>query len=119
MAINYILTIPISYDATACDSMDNHIPVNCLNLVHECLQTRDFALLQGPAFRMALQNRCLCCGIPVTLTGPVQEHVLWHHLKTHHAEPRQVIECLIQMVIYRKQHDHLQFCVVWSCHYTC
>ena len=108
---NHLLSIPISYDATACDRMDNHIPVNCLNLVHECLQTRDFALLQqDPAFRMALQTRCLCCGTSVTLTGPVQEHVLWHHLKQHHSEPRQVIECLIQMVIYRKQHDHLQFC---------
>ncbi len=108
---NQLLSIPISYDATAWDRMDNHIPVNCLNLAHECLQTRDLALLQqDPAFRVALQNRCWCCGIPVTLTGPVQEHVAWRHLKTHHSEPRQVIECLIQMVIYRKQHDHLQFC---------
>ena len=108
---NNLLSIPLAYDTRAHDRMDTHLPLPCLNLVHDCLQTRDFALLQqDPTFRRALCDRCLCCGKKVTLTGPSQEHLLRHHLRICHAEPRHIIDCLVQMVIYRKQHDHLQTC---------
>ena len=108
---NKLLSIPLAYDVRAHDLMDTHLPLPCLNLVHDCLQTRDFALLQQDAnFRRALCDRCLCCGKKMTLTGPSQEHLLHHHLRTCHAEPRHIIDCLVQMVIYRRQHDHLQNC---------
>ena len=108
---NHLLSIPLAYDTRAHDRMDTHLPLPCLNLVHDCLQTRDFALLQQDEhFRRALCDRCLCCGKQMTLTGPSQEHLLQHHLRTCHAEPRHLIDCLVQMVIYRKQHDHLQEC---------
>ena len=78
---NNLLPIPLAYDTRAHDRMDTHLPLPCLNLVHDCLQTRDFALLQqDPTFRRALCDRCLCCGKKVTLTGPSQEHLLQHHL---------------------------------------
>ena len=108
---NHLLSVPLSYDDRACSMMVSHVPLPSINLVHDCLQTRDFALLQqDPGFMQALRTRCLCCGKHVTLTGPVQDHVLLPHLQMHHAEPRHIIQCLIQMVIYRKQHDHLKFC---------
>ena len=108
---NHLLSIPLSYDARACDRMDTHVPLTCLNLVHDCLQNRDFALLQqDPAFRQALCQHCFCCGKQITITGPSQEYLLKHHLQTCHSEPRQIIECLIHMIIYRRQHDHLQQC---------
>ena len=108
---NNLLSIPLAYDTSAHDRMDTHLPLPCLNLVHDYLQTRDFALLQqDPTFRRALCDRCLCCGKKVTLTGPSQEHLLRHHLQTCHAKPRHIIDCLVQMVIYRKQNDHLQTC---------
>ena len=49
-------------------------------------------------------------GKPVTLTGPAKEYVLRHHLQSMHPEPQQAIQCLIQMVIHRKGHDHLTTC---------
>ena len=108
---NHLLSIPISYDARACDRMDTHIPLTCLNLVHDCLQNRGFALLQqDPTFRQALCHHWFCCGKQITITGPSQEHLLRHHLQTRHAEPRQIIECLVHMIIYRRQRDHLQYC---------
>ena len=108
---NHLLSVPISYDDRACSLMVSHVPLKCLNLVHDCLQSRDFALLQQDlGFMTALRTTCLCCGKQVTLTGPVQEHVLRPHLQMHHAEPRHIIQSLIQMVIYRKQHDDLKFC---------
>ena len=91
--------------------MDTHIALTCLSLVRECLQTRDFALLQqDPTFRRALCQQCFCCGKQDALIGPSQEHLLRHHLQTCHAEPRQIVECLVHMVIHTKQHDHLQTC---------
>ena len=91
--------------------INTHVPLNCLNLVHDCLQNRDYALLQqDPTFRQALGQHCFCWGKQITITGPSQEHLLGHHLQTCHAEPRQIIECLVHMIIYRRQHDHLQIC---------
>ena len=108
---NQLLSIPLSYDDRAIALVDTHLPVTCLSLVHECLETRDFALLQqDPAARLALQTTCVCCGKSVTMHGPAQESVLGHHLQQCHAEPRPAIDCLMEMVIYRKKHDHLKFC---------
>ena len=98
---NQLLTIPISYDDRACDLMVTHVPLQCISLVHDCLKSRDFAMLQqDPHLLHALKTRCLCCGKPMTLTGPAQEHVLRPHLQLQHPEPRHMIQCLIQMVIY-------------------
>ena len=108
---NQLLTIPLSYDDRACDLMVTHVPIRCIQIVQDCLKSRDFALLQqDPHLLQALKTSCLCCGKPVTLTGPAQEHVLRPHLQQHHAEPRHIIQCLIQMVIYRRKHDHLKHC---------
>ena len=68
---NQLLTVPLSYDDRACDLMDTHVPFRCIQLVHDCLRSRDFAMLQqNPHFLNALKTSCLCCGKPVTLTGP-------------------------------------------------
>ena len=108
---NQLLSIPLSYDDRAIALMDTHLHVTCLSLVHERLETRDFALLQqDPAARLALQTTCLCCGKSVTVHGPAQERVLGYHLQQCHAEPRPAIDCMMEMVIYRKKHDHLKFC---------
>ena len=108
---NHLLSVLLSYDDRACCLMVSHVPLRSLRLIHDCLQSRDFALLQqDQGFMHALRANCLCCGRHVTLTGSVQEHVLRPHLQMHRAEPRHIIQSLIQMVIYRKQHDHLQIC---------
>ena len=108
---NALFNIPLIYDDAARDRMDTHVRMKSFLLVHDALKTRDFELLQqDPTFKATLSQTCLCCGKPVTLTGPSQEHVLRHHLQTHHAEPQQAIQCLIQMVIHRRMHDHLSTC---------
>ena len=108
---NALLNIPLIYDDAARDRMDTHVPMKSYLLVHDALKTRDFELLQqDKTFRDILSRTCLCCGKNVTLTGPCQDHVLRHHLQTQHAEPQQAIQCLLQMVIHRRMHDHLTTC---------
>ena len=108
---NALLNIPLTYDDAARDRMDTHVPMKSYLLVHDALKTRDFELLQqDQMFRETLSRTCLCCGKHVTLTGASQEHVLRHHLQTQHAEPQQAIQCLLQMVIHRRMHDHLTTC---------
>ena len=108
---NALLHIPVVYDDTARDRMDTYVPMKSYLLMHDALKSRDFELLQqDPTFRETLSKVCLCCGKQVTLTGPAKEHVLRHHLLTMHPEPQQAIQCLIQMVVNRKEHDHLTTC---------
>ena len=108
---NALFNIPLTYDDAARDRMDTHVPMHSYLLVHDALKTRDFELLQqDKKFRETLSRTCLCCGKPVTLTGPSLEHVLRHHLQTQHDEPQQAIQCLLQMVIHRRMHDHLTTC---------
>ena len=108
---NALFNIPLTYDDAARDRMDSHVPMTSYLLVHDALKTRDFELLQqDQKFRDTLSKTCLCCGKHVTLTGPSQEHVLRHHLQSQHAEPQQAIQCLIQMVVYRRMHEHLTTC---------
>ena len=87
-------------------SGDSHAPSSGRSVV--CGYPYDHK--QDPTFRQALCHHCFCCGKQITITGPSQEHLLRHHLQTCHAEPRQIIECLVHMIIYRRQHDHLQYC---------
>ena len=108
---NALFNIPLTYDDAARDRMDTHVPMHSYLLVHDALKTRDFELLQqDPKFRETLSRTCLCCGKHVTLTGPSQEHVLRHHLQTQHPDPQQAIQCLMQMVIHRRMHEHLTTC---------
>ena len=108
---NALFNIPVVYDDAARERMETHVPLRLLLLMHDALKTRDFELLQQDSkFRELLRQQCLCCGKPVTLTGPANEHVLRHYLQTAHQEPQQAIQCLIQMVIHRKGHDHLTTC---------
>ena len=108
---NALFNIPVVYDDAARERMETHVPLRSFLLMHDALKTRDFELLQQDAtFRAILSQQCLCCGKSVTLTGPAKEHVLHHHLQTMHPEPHQAIQCLIQMVIHRKGHDHLTTC---------
>ena len=108
---NALLHIPVVYDDAARDRMDTHVPMKSYLLIHDALKSRDFELLQqDPTFRETLSKLCLCCGKQVTLTGPAKEHVLRHHLMTMHPEPQQAIQCMIQMVVNRKGHDHLTTC---------
>ena len=108
---NALLNIPLVYDDAARDRMDTHVPMKSYLLVHDALKSRDFELLQQDlTFRDTLSRLCLCCGKSVTLTGPAKEHTLRHHLTTMHLEPQQAIQCVIQMVIHRKGHDHLTTC---------
>ena len=108
---NALFNIPVVYDDAARERMEEHVPLRLLLLMHDALKTRDFELLQQDSkFRELLRQQCLCCGKAVTLTGPAKEHVLRHHLQTMHPEPQQAIQCLIQMVIHRKGHDHLTTC---------
>ena len=108
---NALFHIPVVYDDAARERMETHVPLRSFLLMHDALKTRDFELLQQDAtFRAILSQQCLCCGKSVTLTGPAKEHVLRHHLQTMHPEPQQAIQCLIQMVIHRKGHDHLTTC---------
>ena len=108
---NALFNIPVVYDDAARERMETHVPIHLLLLMHDALKTRDFELLQQDSkFRELLRQQCLCCGKQVTLTGPAKDHVLRHHLQTMHPEPQQAIQCLIQMVIHRKGHDHLTTC---------
>ena len=108
---NALFNIPVVYDDVARERMEEHVPLRLLLLMHDALKTRDFELLQQDSkFRELLRQQCLCCGKAVTLTGPAKEHVLRHHLQTMHPEPQQAIQCLTQMVIHRKGHDHLTTC---------
>ena len=108
---NALFNIPLTYDDAARDRMDTHVPMQSYLLVHDALKTRDFELLQqDQKFRETLRRTCLCCGKHVTLTGPSQDHVLRHHLQTQHPEPQQAIQCLLQMVIHRRMHEHLTTC---------
>ena len=108
---NALFNFPVVYDDAARERMETHVPLRSFLLMHDALKTKDFELLQQDAtFRAILSQQCLCCGKSVTLTGPAKEHVLRHHLQTMHPEPQQAIQCLIQMVIHRKGHDHLTTC---------
>ena len=108
---NALFNIPVVYDDAARERMETHVPLRLFLLMHDALKTRDFELLQQDLqFRELLRQQCLCCGKQVTLTGPAKDHVLRHHLQTMHPEPQQAIQCLIQMVIHRKGHDHLTTC---------
>lgn len=108
---NSLFNIPLTYDDTARDRTDTHVPMRSFLLVHDALKSGDFELLQQDQhFRDTLRKTCLCCGKSVTLTGPSREHVLPHHLITQHVEPQQAIQCLVQMVIHRRMHDHLTTC---------
>ena len=90
---NAPFNIPLTYDDTARDRMDTHVPMRSFLLVHDALKTRDFELLQQDKHvRDALYPLpALCSGKSVTLTGPSKEHVLRHHLQTMHAERQQAI----------------------------
>ena len=108
---NALFNIPLTYDDTARDRMDTRVPIRSYLLMHDAFKTRDFELLQqDQTFRETLSRTCLCCGKAVTLTGPSKEHVLRHHLQTQHPEPQQAIQCLLQIVIHRRMHDHLTTC---------
>ena len=109
---NALFNIPVVYDdAAARERMETHVPIRSFLLMHDALKTRDFELLQQDStFRDSLSRHCLFCGKPVKLTGPAKEHVLRHHLQSMHPEPQQAIQCLIQMLIHRKGHDHLTTC---------
>ena len=99
---NPFFNSPLTYDDTARDRMDTHVSMRSYLLVHDALKTRNLELLQqDQTFQGTLGKTCLCCGKSVTLTG------LSYDITRRH---RHAIQCLIQMVIQRRMHEHLTTC---------
>ena len=54
-SLQALFNTPLTYDDTARDRMDTHVPMNSFLLVHDALKTRDFELYAEPVFVVASQ----------------------------------------------------------------
>ena len=71
------ISIPLVCTEAVRDSMVIHVPINSILHICDCLRDRDFKQLsEDRGFRLALRDRCLCCGKSLTIGGPSVDHNL-------------------------------------------
>ena len=105
------LSIPIVYTEAVRDSMIIHVPINSILHICDSLRDREFQqLLQDKGFRLALRDRCLCCGKNLTVGGPSLDHNLDFHLRAEHPEPSQAIAMLLDMLQHYHANDSEKTC---------
>ena len=95
------LTIPLIFNDHIREPMDEHLPRNQVLLLHDSLIDRNFQRLSDDdSFLDVFRHKCMCCG---SVIGNLKE--LHQHLQTRHAEPKQAIDCFVDMIAYHHSND--------------